>query len=410
MTYGFSNCALALIENYFQRRGQQVKIGKHISSSIEPERGVPQGSVLRPFFFLVFINDLASFLKDIFTKHDTTMAFSAKTLKGCIDAARIGISLLITWCEYNQLYINWSKTFFMFTTNRRTDSPHVPLTLPTEIKCNGIVIQVVDSFRLLGITLDIKLNFVEHASNIAAGVKKKLFAIKRIFYLSREVKLQFLKVFILPCFDFGMTLMMYYSQTAINILTKSFYNAIYHILRIDCASMDVTTVDELLAEFNLTSFQQRVFMKFATFGFNMKFARRAPEALKAMLHYTERPEASMQNVPHQGLRTSTFEYITPDRGHSSFADHHFKNFYATMINKNDDLRNLYIKHDKTFHPLKSFPFTLLKFDLDLRQQSKQLLKKHLDIFPQFKTTVKIERTKFLLNRRKPFLKLHQRYN
>ena len=73
----------------------------------------------------------------------------------------------------------------MFITNKR-------VVLPTNILYNTISIEVVPKFKLLGITLDSKLNFEDFVSGLYVAINKKMFAIKRIFYLSNSVRLFYL--------------------------------------------------------------------------------------------------------------------------------------------------------------------------------------------------------------------------
>ena len=97
----------------------------------------------------------------------------------------------LEWCDFNKLDINWSKTYFMFVT----------IKLPKEIvvgskavndKCDEIKVSVVNnSFKLLGLTIDNMLTFVEHCSNLKKIVNKKLYSIKRLFFLCTSVKIHF---------------------------------------------------------------------------------------------------------------------------------------------------------------------------------------------------------------------------
>ena len=118
--YGFSNNAIKLIANYFQDRSQTVKYNGKLTDYVPTYLGVPQGSVLGPLFFLIFINDLA-FIIELICKmfaDDTTLYSSDENVERLIGHFKAKTLVLIEWCKMNRLDLNWSKTFFMFITSK----------------------------------------------------------------------------------------------------------------------------------------------------------------------------------------------------------------------------------------------------------------------------------------------------
>ena len=105
--YGFDNSALNLIAYYFADRFQGVKFNRKLSSLMSIKLGVPQGSVLGPLFFLLMINNLY------------TLYNAEQDLNILINRFLAKIKPLVDWCFFNKLGLNWSKTYFMFVTNRR---------------------------------------------------------------------------------------------------------------------------------------------------------------------------------------------------------------------------------------------------------------------------------------------------
>ena len=77
--YGFEDSATSLISDYLSKRYQRVKIGSVFSSYLEILRGVPQGSILGPIVFNIFINDLIFFIQETslqFCHYDDTTIYS----------------------------------------------------------------------------------------------------------------------------------------------------------------------------------------------------------------------------------------------------------------------------------------------------------------------------------------------
>jgi hypothetical protein len=106
--------------------------------------------------------------------------------------------------KYNKLCISWSKTKFMFITGCKLTTCFV--TLPDEKFCLkaksifyrpgfidllGNQVEVVTEFKVLGVTIGEKFTFEAHFKLLRAKVTEKLFAIKKIFYLSNSIQLLF---------------------------------------------------------------------------------------------------------------------------------------------------------------------------------------------------------------------------
>ena len=79
----------------------------------------------------------------------------------------------------------------MFITNKR-------VITPSFITVNGVKIEAVNKFKLLGITIDSDLSFQLYVTELRKQINKRLYSIKKLFYLSFSVKVQFFKIFLLP--------------------------------------------------------------------------------------------------------------------------------------------------------------------------------------------------------------------
>ena len=93
------------------------------------------------------------------------------------------LKYFLEWCEFNALEVIGTKHFLRFVTNKRVKLPN-EIFVNTKIVNSKIVetkVRVVSSFKLLGVTIDNKLNFSEHCSNIKRIVNRKLYSIKDFF-------------------------------------------------------------------------------------------------------------------------------------------------------------------------------------------------------------------------------------
>ena len=112
--------------------------------------------------------------------------------------------------------------------------------------------------------------------------KKKLFSIKRLFYLSTSVKVQFFKTFILPYFDYCLTLSIYFNKSVIQRLCNKYYLCLYMLFKLDSHNYtDYNELNEyLLGKFNIPAFQHRIIHRLSIFSYKMLNFTSAPEILK----------------------------------------------------------------------------------------------------------------------------------
>lgn len=188
------------IEAYLLNRTQFVQCTSVRSNHISVMSGVPQGSVLGPLLFLIFINDIAAGIDDTVTVKlfaDDCVVYSVINDISSQMVLNESICKLSDWCDRRKMRINFTKTVCMTITTKRNPLPYV-------YKIGEQIIQNVSSTKYLGLTISNNLKWDAHIDNICAKAFRKLcFLRRKLRTSSKKAKLEAYRTLIRPVLEYA---------------------------------------------------------------------------------------------------------------------------------------------------------------------------------------------------------------
>jgi len=194
--YGIRGVTLNWFSSYLHNRYQYVAIKDAISSKQQVMCGVPQGSILGPLLFLIYINDIASsssLLQFVLFADDTNLFYCNKSIEVLEETVNKELDLLSTWFRANKLSLNVDKTNFILFKSRNKQYPEISVYI------DGRSIKQVSQVKFLGVYLDELLNWSSHISNISTKTAKNSGILSKLKYkLPSSVLLMLYNTMILP--------------------------------------------------------------------------------------------------------------------------------------------------------------------------------------------------------------------
>uniref|UniRef100_A0A4W5JWS3 Reverse transcriptase domain-containing protein n=1 Tax=Hucho hucho TaxID=62062 RepID=A0A4W5JWS3_9TELE len=227
---GFSNDCLAWF-TYFSDRVQCVKLEGLLSGPLAVSMGVPQGSILGPTLFSVYINDVALAAGDSLIHlyaDDTILYTSGPSLDTVLTNLQTSFNAIQHSFRGLQLLLNTSKTKCMLF-NRSLPAPARPSSITT---LDGSDLEYVDNYKYLGVWLDCKLSFQTHIKHLQSKIKSSigfLFCNKASF--THAAKHTLGKLTIPPILDFGDVIYKLASNTLLSKLDAVYHSAIHFVTK-----------------------------------------------------------------------------------------------------------------------------------------------------------------------------------
>ena len=157
--YGIQDTTLSWFENYLSNRKQYVTYNGIKSQTEKINCGVPQGSILGPLLFLIYINDLSTVSEacmSILFADDTNMFFTGKNLKTMATVINEELIRVQEWLHCNKLSLNVLKTHYIIFTSRNKCVNDV------DIRINDAHIERVYATKFLGVQIDAQLTWKKH--------------------------------------------------------------------------------------------------------------------------------------------------------------------------------------------------------------------------------------------------------
>ena len=198
--YDVSYEACSLIKSYLCQRLQRVKVASARRQWQIMQKGVPQGSVLGPLLFNIFINDIIYELLGVCSLHnytdDNTICCSHSDMNILEINLQKGANLALKWFENNHMKANPSKFQGILFKCRKNEEVF-------DLNIGDELIKPVSLVKLVGVLIDDNLSFNEHVSKLCIKAARQTNALRRIVkYIPIECRLNIYQAFIFSNFNY----------------------------------------------------------------------------------------------------------------------------------------------------------------------------------------------------------------
>ena len=202
--YGVTGAEYGWFSDYLNNRCQVVFHNQELSNKNDVTIGVPQGSVLGPTLFMLFINDISQSSNvgvcNLYAD-DTIVYCQGNSVNEVQEKLQVCVSQLNGWYKNNKLSVNTSKSEVMVITSKRKI---IADDLDNEI--DGVILNYVECANYLGMKIDCHLSWNEYVNKLCANVAAKLGKLRRLKdIISSQILYKIYITAVQPCIDYAIS-------------------------------------------------------------------------------------------------------------------------------------------------------------------------------------------------------------
>ena len=195
-SYGIRGQSLSWFKDYLHNRKQFVVFNSNESFKQNIQCGVPQGSILGPLLFLIYVNDLINSspsLNFILFADDTNILYSHKNIDTLITTLNLELSKVSLWFKCNKLSLNIDKTNFIYFRSVHSQKQNVV------IQIDGRPLVEKHSTKFLGLTIESNLSWNEHVRKVHVSISRNIGILYKIRdFLTKKSLFTLYNALILP--------------------------------------------------------------------------------------------------------------------------------------------------------------------------------------------------------------------